>query len=237
MVIRVEPVEAIDVAVLPGRLAYETANRAAIDAAFAAASAANPALYNGGAYLFETAEVAGRRFVARGRATDYATFLHWRAAGFEPDTMAHCFPVGLVVSADGLVMLGRMAAHTVNAGRAYAPSGSFDPHDLTPEGRLDALANALREIGEETGIDATAFPRDDGHLVVSDGPRRSIVTILHAPRPAAALAAEALAFLAAEAEPELSEVFFVRPGDRLPEDGTVGYVNPLLAHLESTLRR
>lgn len=235
---RVQAVETVDLVIRPGAPAFAAEERGAIEARWAATRAANPGLWNGPFYLFDSGggPDADGVFRAEGLATDFASFLHWRA-GDPPDPRhRHIFPVGAVITTDERLMIGRMAMTTANPGRRYPPSGSFDPHDLVahPDGRdrLDAEANMIREIGEEVGMDASGWPRDPGWLVVPSGPRRhAVVRVLRAPAAAAELAEVAAAHMAAEAEPELDAVDFVPLGEIIDPATTVPYVNVLLAHL------
>lgn len=224
-------VATVRLALAPGAPAFSRGREAAIAAGFAAARMANPHLFNGGFFLFEAARLEAGGFAATALATDYATFLHWRASGWPDVGLTHVFPVGAVVTADRRLLIGQMGPTTANAGRWYPPSGSFDRSDLTADGLIDPLANILRELGEEVGLAAAGWRRRPGWLVIPHGPRIAVVTVIEAPETSEELARRVAAHLAGEAEPELG-AFEMRPLDApLPEADTVGYVNPLLAHL------
>lgn len=56
-----------------GPLAFEHANRPAIDAYWEKATAQMPRLWNGPAFLFEDVRLEGVRLIATARRTDFAT--------------------------------------------------------------------------------------------------------------------------------------------------------------------
>ncbi len=91
----------------------------------------------------------------------------------------------------------------------------------------------MRELGEETGLDASDVSIDPGWTAVMDGPRIALFRVLSVAEPAAALRARILANLAAVAEPELADVLIVRsPADYDP--AMTGYVT---AWLDDVFRR
>lgn len=233
---RLHEIEELDVAIGPGQLAFEAAHRAVIDAHFALAQARNPALFNGTMFLFETVTLDGGRFVARGRRTDYATFLYWRDLGRRGGGLSHCYGVGAVVSSDGRVLVGEMAPTTANAGRVYMPSGSLDQHDLTPDGRLLPLENIHRELGEEVGLDVTTYPRRPGWWVIEGWATFALCVVFDAPHTAVELEAHIHAHLAREAEPELSRIHFLHPAHGIGDLNTIPYVPVLLDRLARSPR-
>ncbi len=139
-----------------GPLAFEHANRPAIDAYWETATAQMPRLWNGPAFLFEDVSLEGGRLSGTGRRTDFATFLYWRDNG-RPREVVHITGTSLPVLADGSLFGVRMAAHTANGGAAYFPAGSLDEDDLV-DGAFDLTASIARELREETGL---AFDRAD----------------------------------------------------------------------------
>jgi len=233
---RLYEVNELDILIADGPLAFEVEHRERIDSHFTAAQTANPSLFNGTMFLFDAVGVEGDRFVARGRKTDFATFLYWRDPGGRGGGLKHCFGVGAIVASDGRVLLGEMGPTTANAGRVYLPSGSLDHHDLYPDGRIHPLDNIHREIGEEVGLDATGFARRPGWWVINHGATFAMCTVFDAPETAAALEARVLAHLSAEAVPELSRIHFLDPSIGVGEINTVPYVPVLLDRLARQLR-
>ena len=210
--------------------------RAAVAAHFAGLVAANPSLWNGPFFLFEDTRVEDDAFRATARPTDYATFLHWRSLGFPGETLTHIFPVPAVTTADDRLLVGVMGGSTANAGLAYPPSGSFDHLDVVADG-LDPVANMVRELGEEVGIDAAELAPEQGFTVLSSGPGRlALVKRWRTPRTAADLSAAIAAHIDAEHDPELGGFHFVPFSHRYDRAKTVVYVNTLLALLEASPR-
>lgn len=229
------PVADIDLTVA-APLDLDADRRAAVAAHFAEVTAANPKVWNGPFFLFEDVRVEGDAFRATARPTDYATFLHWRSLGFPGDRHTHVFPVPAVTTADARLLVGVMGRTTSNAGLAYPPSGSFDHHDVVGS-RIDPVANMVRELGEEVGIDAADLAPEPGFTVLSSGPGRiALVKRWRTPRRAAELAAEIAAHIGAEADPELGGFDFVPFSHRFDPAKTVPYVDALLTLLAATER-
>ena len=215
-------------------LVLEADHRAAVERHFAAATAANPKLWNGPFFLFEEADFDGETFRATARPTDYATFLEWRGRGFPGEIHTHIFPVPALTTADRRLLVGVMGRHTANAGLAYPPSGSFDHLDVAGE-RLDPVANMMRELAEEVGLDVHDFRPEAGYTVLTSGRRRlALVKRWRSPLTAAELAGAIAAHLGREHDPELGGFDFVDFTARYDASRTVGYVNTLLGLLEAS---
>lgn len=224
-------VREVDLAVDPAPLVLDEARRAAVDAHWRGAVASNPAMWNGDFFLFEDVRLTDGRLAARARATDFATFLHWRAEAPAQPGFHHIFPVAAVTSADDRLLLGVMSSKTANPGRVYPPSGSFDRGDLVGD-RLDPLANIVRELREEVGLDAGDLVADPHYLVMPSGPARLAVIRRHrSPLSADRLEALIAAHLAVDTEEELAGVRFVPFDVDLAGIPIVPYVSTLLAHL------
>jgi 8-oxo-dGTP pyrophosphatase MutT (NUDIX family) len=223
-------VSTVDLAV-GAPLAPTPAERAVVEADFARRLSANPTLWNGPFYLFDAVAVADDALRARARPTDFATFMLWRAAA-EPDPrFAHMFPVPAVTTADGRLLVGLMGPQTANPGRVYPPSGSFDPLDEV-DGRLDPVANMLREVMEEVGLDIADLPADPGFTLHSNGPHRlAIVRRFRAPVTSAEWSAAIAAHVAEDPHQELAGFRFLAFDERLPDGIAAPYVAPLLADL------
>ena len=221
------PVEAIDLEIT-APLAPDAAERAAVEAHFARMRATNPDLWNGSFFLFEGVALAAGRFSALARPTDYATFLHWRAAGYPGEARTHVFPVAAVTTADDRLLVGVMGRTTANAGLSYPPSGSFDHDDVVGD-RLDPVANMVRELGEEVGIDAGRLAPDPGFTVLRSGPGRlALVKRWRTSATAAELGAEITDHLGGDGHQELGGFDFLPFDRRLAAEATVPYVDTLL---------
>lgn len=172
--IRLEPVTALDLRCRGGRWAFEEQNAEAIARHWEKMVALNPTLWNGRTLICTRAAVEQGTFRAELAEIDYASFVAWRDWGRPDASVVNCFGVPAVFSSDGALLLGVMSASTLNAGKAYPPSGSLEPKDVRPDGRVDILGNMRTELLEETGLDlaeATAGPM----AVIFEGTRLAVV--------------------------------------------------------------
>ena len=106
--------------------------------------------------------------------TDFKSVIAWRDWGLPDPSVINCFGVPAVFSSDGALLIGVMGHWTLNGGRAYPPSGSLEPRDVMPDGRVDVLGNMRTELLEETGLDL-AEARPGPMVAIFDGPRLAIV--------------------------------------------------------------
>jgi 8-oxo-dGTP pyrophosphatase MutT (NUDIX family) len=200
----------------PRPWAFAQARRAEIDAHFTALRRDKPDAFNGRVLLLH--EFAIRDAALRGAyfETDFASFIAWRDWGWPDPAIRNCFGQAALRAADGAFLLGVMAAHTLNAGRIYFPSGTPDPQDVVGDA-VDLDGSVLRELTEETGLTAADVAVEPGWHAVLAGPRLAMLKTLRSPLPAAELRARIRAHIAAEAQPELADVRIVRgPADLDP---------------------
>lgn len=224
--------DAIEIAVA-GPLVLDDAHEAAVREHWASATAANPTLWNGSAFLFEGASVRGGIFSATARPTDYATLLHELRRGFRRADLAHVFPVPAVTTTDGALLVGRQGATTANAGLAYPPSGSFDFDDRVGD-RIDPVANMARELAEEVGLAIDDFVADAGWWMIPSGPSRiALVKRLRSSLSAAALAERIAAIDHDDPLGEIERVAFLPFEAPVAGEKTVPYVPRLLALLSA----
>ncbi|MCD4514183.1 NUDIX hydrolase [Brucella pseudogrignonensis] len=211
-------IDRVDVRILPGPLDYAQANKTAIAENWQRECQANPTLFDGEIYLAPDAKLEGQSFSAGFHRTSFATLMYWRKDA-QPLRPWHIFGVGIMVSAEGHLIAARMSAHNAVAGRVYFPAGSIDDNDVV-DGRADYTTNMAREVFEETGInlgDAKAEAKT--HLVTADGSialfRRHYFDLS-----TAELLKRIESNLAAQAEPELSEIIPVK------QAGAMGQATP-----------
>ena len=161
-------VSAIDLPVLPDRSRFETENRAAIDAHWAAVVRDNPRLWNGVQFLFEDVRVDGDVLRGVGYRTDFATFLYWRDHRDQPGEMpTHIAGTTMPVTSDGALLTIRMSEHTANPGEYYFPAGSLDDQDVI-DNHISIDANVSRELLEETGLHAPTDLDQEPYVVAID---------------------------------------------------------------------
>lgn len=219
------PVDAVDVRLDPAPHPFEAANGEAIDRNWLAEKAARPAVFDGRMVLLSELGHAGRRLSGRCHAIRFATFLYWRRSGAAP-MAEHSFAHAVLVAADGALVAVRMGPRTVNAGQVYFAAGSFEPEDF-PGGRVDLHRNMAREVAEETGIDLGALRREPGYHALSRPEGTVIFRRYFHPESADAVAASIRAFVAAEADPEISEPVVIRSAGDLPS-GLMPHMKPLI---------
>ncbi len=168
------PVTALDLRCTGQRWPFEAENAAAIARHWQQVTAANPSLWNGRTLICTAAAVEQGTFRAELAEVDYASFVAWRDWGRPDASVVNCFGVPAVFSSDGALLIGVMGSATLNAGRAYPPSGSLEPKDVRPDGTVDILGNMRTELLEETGLDlAEAAPGP--MAAIFEGPRLAVV--------------------------------------------------------------
>lgn len=211
---RILEVAELDLKLAPEVWPFEQAEAERIAAHWRARQAVQPRLYNGrvllmGRHALETSEDGAP--VLRGDyfETDYAAFLAWRDFGFPDAQVCNAFSMAALVSSDDAFLLGEMAPHTANAGAIYFPAGTPDRSDVF-EGRVDLTASATRELCEETGVEAREAAFGPGWTVVYAPPRIACMKLMRLDAPAEAIKRRVDAFLAADANAELSAMHIVR---------------------------
>lgn len=180
--IRAEPITALDLRCSGGTWAFEAENRQAIAEHWRKMTALNRSLWNGRTLICTRAVVDEGVFRADLAEIDYASFVAWRDWGRPDASVVNCFGVPAVFSSDGALLLGVMGATTLNAGRAYPPSGSLEPKDVRADGTVDVLGNMRAELHEETGLDlGEATP--GAMAAIFEGPRLAMVQRFDFPLP------------------------------------------------------
>jgi 8-oxo-dGTP pyrophosphatase MutT (NUDIX family) len=222
----------LDLKFVPRAWPFAEKRRPEIDAYFAARQRANPALWNGRVLAMHTVDIQDDALRGAYLETDFASFLAWRDWGFPDPHMRNCFGMAALRSRDGAFLLGVMGPHTANPGRAYFPAGTPDPSDIVGD-RVDIEGNIRRELMEETGLELDTLQAEPEWHAVLAGPRIALMKVLWAPDDAATLRARMLAHIAAEREPELSDIRIVRE----PRDLDAAVPTHMTAFLRSAWRR
>lgn len=214
MTIEVVDVAAFDGALGGGPLRFDVEDVSAIATHWREAVAANPKLFDGRVLLSEQVAVEAGRLRSRYVETGFSTFLWWRANGFPKGDVRNVFAAAAVVSSDGAVLVGRMAAHTANAGQIYLPCGTPDRSDVVGK-VVDLEGSIARELAEETGLSAPVVTAANERIAVFAGPRVACVRRFDSPLAADALKERVEAHLAREVEPELDAVMLIRSAQDL----------------------
>jgi 8-oxo-dGTP pyrophosphatase MutT (NUDIX family) len=202
-------VKQLDLAFAPAPWAFAEDRRAEIEAHFAKVRESKPAVWNGRVLLCRNPRADGDSYRADYFETDFASFLAWRDWGFPDTSVFNNFGAGALRSADGVFVLGRMAAHTANAGRVYFPAGTPDPNDIVGE-RIDLAASVTRETEEEVGLKPADYAEGEGWTIVETGQVVACFRLLTSKLSAVELQTRIEAFIQAETLPELSGVTLVR---------------------------
>jgi 8-oxo-dGTP pyrophosphatase MutT (NUDIX family) len=208
-----------------------------IDANWARLQAAHPKLFNGPVLMMRPAGVVtaadGRRmFRATFFETEYKAFLGHRDLGFPDVDVSNGFAMAAVRASDGGYLTGVMASHTAIAGQSQFPAGTPDPDDIRTVAQrrfVDLDASALRELREETGMPAGQVVVAPGWTIVTEGPRIAFMKRMQVALSGRALVAQVTAAIAADPQPEFSEVFVARGPDDLRGRQLSGFMRTYLA--------
>jgi 8-oxo-dGTP pyrophosphatase MutT (NUDIX family) len=188
----------------------------------------NPKIWNGDVLICTNVELIGRRLKGDFLKTDYASFVAWRDWGWPDKTVCNLFGSAAVLCADRSVLYGRMAGHTLNAGKVYPPGGSLEMKDVQADGRVDVIGSIIRELEEETGLKAS--DAESGELLaIFDEHRVSVAQVFLFAEPAAALVARVRRYLQAGHEDELSEIEIITSASVL--NSTMPYAAALARYL------
>jgi 8-oxo-dGTP pyrophosphatase MutT (NUDIX family) len=200
----------------------------AITAHWQTAISEKPHLFDGEVLVATEVAVEGSRLAAELTVVRYSALNFWTKSGFPHAGTFNLFGAGVVVTKDGAVLLGEMAAHTANAGFCYFPCGTPDTGDVTEGDRLDIEGSIRRELEEETGLGAAHLKAADTRWISWDG-----ALFCCARRYDTGLTAEeagriASAHIEAQERPELERVHFVRHMDDLLTLNVPAYASALV---------
>lgn len=208
------PVSGVAARLLSGPHAAEAGERDAIAREWKKALAEKPKMFDGRVLLGESADVRDGALDVAFREVGFSLMIWRRLIPAETRPLLNVFGAAAVVSSDGAVLLGRMGDHTANAGRVYFPCGTPDLGDVVGE-TVDLEGSIERELHEETGLGEEDAVPTERRLAVFHGPLVGYIRVFRSRFSAEALLAKARAHLAADPEPELSELVMKRLGDPL----------------------
>jgi 8-oxo-dGTP pyrophosphatase MutT (NUDIX family) len=225
-------VRVLDCAFQPRGWDWAEAEAERIEAHWARLKADKPALYDGPVLLLHRGEVVGDTFQGAYLQTRFSRFIAWRDFGFPDASMRNCFAMAALRAEDGAFLLGVMGPHTANAGKVYFPAGTPDPSDIVGD-RVDLAGSVARELAEETGLDVGSVRFAEDWTLVPEGPRVACMLLTQAPGSAEEVRERILAFLAAEAKPELADIRIVRRPEDIDPETMPGFIQ---SYLRSRLR-
>jgi hypothetical protein len=179
---------------------------AAIDAHWVQATQRNPQYFNGIVHLVQDMRGGGDSFEASLVRTDFKSYLYWREQGFQEAGVLDGFGSAIIRSSDGHIMLGQQRKGNVNSGLAYPPSGFIDEQDIGTDGSIDITQSIIREIAEETGIEAGVLVKDEGFYLTRSGAQLSIAVAFRVPMSTAELVSFIERKIASSPHPELEAI-------------------------------
>jgi len=226
----VYPILSLDLKLTDDRWDFALNESDRIAAHWAELKAANPGLWNGDVLMCAKADISGAVLSARFIRADFASLAAWRDWGWRMTEALNCFGSAAVLSAEGALLYGRMASHTLNAGRVYPPGGSLEPADVQADGSVDVQGSITRELAEETGLDAHEAEQG-GYLAIFDDHRRlAIAQLLRFPHSSAYLAQRVRDYIAAERKPELADVMLLARKSQIAAS-MPGFAQELARHM------
>jgi 8-oxo-dGTP pyrophosphatase MutT (NUDIX family) len=199
---------------------------------------ARPRLFDGRVLLQHSAAIAGGVMQATYFETGYKPFLSWLRLGCPGEDagtarVRNGFAMAALRAADGAFLLGRMAAHTANGGQVYFASGTPDLGDVRADGTLDLAGSVLRELSEETGLNADEGRVTEGWTAVMDGHRVALMRPVTVDLPAAGARLLMLSRIAAQPQPELDDIVIIRDASEVAAHATSmpRFMQCYLAHM------
>ena len=187
-----------------------------------------PQLFDGRVLILRDGRIENGALTGSFIETDFSAFLFWREEGFPPAGVRNCFAMAAIESADGAFVLGEMAPHTAPAGQIYFPSGTPDGNDVVA-GRVDLHGSAIRELREETGLEAGDVEVASELVLVSNATRICCMKPVRSPDTAEILVARIHSWLARDPQPELARMHIVRSMDDI-QPAMPDFVVAYLAH-------
>jgi 8-oxo-dGTP pyrophosphatase MutT (NUDIX family) len=222
------PVKSLDLRLRSGTWAFADAERSGIADHWRKLANDNPKIWNGDVLICTDVEMKDGELRGRFLKTDYASFVAWRDWGWPDKTVYNLFGTAAVLSSDRAVLYGRMASHTLNAGKVYPPGGSLEMKDVLPDGRIDVMGSITRELEEETGLKAADAEWGE-LLAIFDEHRMAVSQVFRFADTAEALAAKVRGYLQTVHEDELSDIEIITGNSRF--NSTMPYAVALARYL------
>jgi 8-oxo-dGTP pyrophosphatase MutT (NUDIX family) len=208
-------VRAVEARIVPFEWTFQKERAGDIAANWARRVANSPTMFNGTVLLQHHSEMRGETHIASYAPVDYASFLGWRDLGWPGPPVKNGFAMAALRAADGAFLLGRMGAHTANAGKTYFAAGTPDLHDVLPDGTVDLGGSLVRELMEETGLQSEEIAVADPWTLAIEPFRTAYLRETRVPWPTDEALAIMNGRLATETDGELSEIIAVRSADEI----------------------
>lgn len=205
--------------------------RAAIDLHWESQSAQRPTLFDGRIMMTHHVSIDpnhGGSLRTKHFEASYRSFLAWRDFGYPDPDVRNIFSMCALRSADGAFIIGEMADHTANAGKAYFPAGMLDAQDVLGR-RVDLAKSAARELLEETGLNIIDAKVDSEWSIIAHGPSVACIRLVAFDRTADELMAQISGSLAGQDQPEFVRMYAVRSMTDLQKLNTPDFIQFYLA--------
>ena len=211
--------------------AWAADNAAGIKRFWNKAQAEKPALFNGDVLLMRGHKLESGNLSGSVLTTDYASFLYWKDKKLPAEAgVANVFGCAVVRSGEGHMLFGRMAEHTAASGRVYPMAGTPDLEDVK-QGKLDIEGSIVRELMEESGLDAADAVRAPGYLLVEHGGMCSLNAVFTFAAPSRELKARMMSHIDAQEQPELDDIVVFRRAAFHVHHRMPGFARTLVQHL------
>lgn len=205
MVEMIHPISSVDLRLGSGDWSFEVERRDEIDAYWAQCVRENPALWNGRMLRASLPVIEDGCLSASLVETSFSAYISWRDWGYPDKNQFNLFGSAVIRSREGHLVFGLMAQHTASPGLVYPPGGSLEPGDVDADGHVDVFGSIVRELREETGLEAS-LAEIEGDFVAWDGQLISVNRVLRYDATASELAGQIREFIAAEANSELEDI-------------------------------
>jgi hypothetical protein len=208
--IEIVTLDRIEISSEPWAWPFAADRRPDIDRYFAELQKKRTGVWNGRAILLHRHAIADNVLHGACFETDYASLCAWREWEFPDPGVCNVFACAALQAADGAWLVGEMASDTAAAGLQYFPCGTPEPSDIDAAGALDLTGNLVRELKEETGLDAATLDVAPGWTMVRDRSFLALMKTLAVRQNADELRAGIRRYIAAQAHSELVDAHIVR---------------------------
>jgi 8-oxo-dGTP pyrophosphatase MutT (NUDIX family) len=162
--------------------------------------------------------------------TSFASMLYWKSQGQPECGIRNIFGCGVIVSADGHLLFGRMGPTTAAPGRVYPVAGLPDLNDIV-KGQLDLDHSIRRELLEETGLSLDDARADPEVLLVSEEHTCAVAKVLHFHESSSELKSKIIRHLEMCSEEELEDIVVLKDASETEGHNMPAYARHLVTYL------